>query len=117
MKLTGLIAERIKVCTMNIDHLEEYIVLAQCGDFNKAARACGISQTTLSRHISALEHELGRELIIRGHGFTELTDFGRSAVQKFERIIYSYQTFTCTIKEGRQGYTDRPRIIKKMWRK
>ena len=42
---------------MNTQYLKEFIALAECGNFSDAAAQLYISQSSLSKHIRALEAE------------------------------------------------------------
>ena len=50
---------------INPEHIEEFQVLAECLNFTIAARRLYISQSTLSKHVAALENEVGCRLIDR----------------------------------------------------
>ena len=47
---------------MNIETCREFIELAQCLNFTKAAGNLNITQPALSKHMLALEKEFGIEL-------------------------------------------------------
>jgi DNA-binding transcriptional LysR family regulator len=69
--------ERCMARKLNIQYIEEFTVLAECLNFSIAAERLYISQPTLSRHITALEAELGFKLVER-KPFTRLTPMGKS---------------------------------------
>ena len=50
---------------MDIKQLEAFCMVVRQGSFSRAARVLGVSQPTVSAHISTLEKELGCELLIR----------------------------------------------------
>ncbi len=50
---------------MNTEFLKEYVVLADSGSFTAAAAKLHITQSTLSKHIASLEHELDVDLFAR----------------------------------------------------
>ncbi len=50
---------------INWHDLEILHVVLEQGSFSQAARASGLSQPTVSRHIEALEQRLGKELFVR----------------------------------------------------
>jgi len=62
---------------MLLRHLRYFAILAREKHFARAARACNISQPTLSGAISTLEKELGVRLVARGRRFLDLTPEGR----------------------------------------
>ena len=61
---------------MTTEHLREFITLAEMGSYTAAAEPLFISEATLSRHIMALEKELGAELFRRYPRRIELTQAG-----------------------------------------
>ena len=62
---------------MNIKQLHYFYELAQHRHFAKAAKACFITQPTLSASITALEKSLGTELVVRNSQFVALTQAGK----------------------------------------
>lgn len=58
---------------MKIEILNEFIVLTDCKNYSKAADFLFISQSTLTKHIQQLEHELGVRLIDRNKNSFSLT--------------------------------------------
>ena len=61
---------------MEIHYLEEFIVLAESLNFGEAALRLNMAQSTLSKHIKALETELGGELFHRSTRRMALSPFG-----------------------------------------
>ena len=66
---------------MNFEHLREFLVLVECSSFTKASRQLHISQSALSKHIAALEAELGSQLVARSHASIEPTPEGLLAAE------------------------------------
>lgn len=58
---------------MKIEVLNEFIVLTDCKNYSNAADFLFISQSTLTKHIQQLEHELGVNLIDRSKNSFSLT--------------------------------------------
>ena len=58
---------------MRVEHLREFTVLAQTPNYTKAAEALCVTQPVLSRHIDALEGELGVRLLYRDTHSVALT--------------------------------------------
>ena len=50
---------------MTLTQLEYFIALAEHRNFSAAAKACGVSQPTLSAQFHKLEEELGHTLVDR----------------------------------------------------
>ena len=57
MSLSGL--------RMDLNQLEYFLRVAELGSINRAAKELGMSQPTLSRSLSQLEHNLGQQLLVR----------------------------------------------------
>lgn len=71
---------------MDIARLCEFSILAETQKYSAAARKLHISQSTLSRHIQALEEELGHPLFIRTTRETRLSEFGELYLPFAQRI-------------------------------
>lgn len=76
---------------MDIAHLREYLVLADCLNFNTAARRLYISQPTLSRHVQGIEDECGLRLLERDRQGVALTPAGEAVRRHFERALSAYE--------------------------
>ena len=50
---------------MDIGYIREFVMLAECFNFSEAAERLFISQSSLSKHIQALERDMGVDLFIR----------------------------------------------------
>lgn len=78
---------------MELNYLHEFVVLAKNCHFQEAAAQLFISQSSLSKHIKAIETELGQELFSRSTRKAELTAFGREFLPyatKISEIQYEY---------------------------
>lgn len=93
---------------MQIRHLLFFVTLAQEKHFGRAARACGVSQPTLSSAIQKLEKDLDVQLIERGQSFRGLTGDGVKVLAWGKRILDNYDllradlSVTCSIRKSRQ---------------
>ncbi len=61
---------------MELEQLRVFLASAEEGSFSSAARRLYISHSTVSRAISALEHELGTPLFTRSNRLQALTPAG-----------------------------------------
>ena len=61
---------------MDIHQLQIFVNVAECKGFLAASKKMHLSQSTVSTHVSALEHELGKKLIRRTARKFELTEDG-----------------------------------------
>ena len=71
---------------MKIHQVEMFIVASQTGSISEAARKIEKSRTTVSAAISALEDELGVELLKRSGNCIELTEIGEGILHDCERL-------------------------------
>lgn len=72
---------------MTLVQLRHLLSLAQTGSFSKSAAALFLTQPALSRSIRALETELGQPLFDRIGRVSELTPFGREAVERAGELV------------------------------
>ena len=84
---------------VDLQHIKEFICLAQHGSFRAAARVLFVSQPTLSKHISILEGELGCALVERG-AETHLTPAGRYFLKEVTGLVDRVDTALDTIAAG-----------------
>jgi DNA-binding transcriptional LysR family regulator len=67
--------------------MQVFVRVASLGGFSPAARALGISQTMVTKHIAALEHRLGSRLLHRSTRRLTLTEAGRQFLHSCEAIL------------------------------
>lgn len=72
---------------MNFTYLHEFVTLADIGKYHEAADALYISQSSLSKHIQALERELGVSLFQRTTHKVLLTEFGAALLPHANKIL------------------------------
>lgn len=82
---------------MDVSHMREVLVLAEHLNFTTAASELYISQSTLTRHVGAVEEALGVKLFRRSNRTVELTRCGAVAVKAFEKIVGSYDTLLADV--------------------
>ena len=61
---------------LDLKHLRQVIVIAETGNFARAAETLAISQPALSRSVQSLEHRVGTRLFDRGRGGVTPTPAG-----------------------------------------
>ncbi|WP_017445942.1 hydrogen peroxide-inducible genes activator [Gayadomonas joobiniege] len=71
----------------SIRNLQYLIKLHELKNFNRAAQACFVSQSTLSAGIQNLEEQLGGQLIEREHKAFVFTDMGTAMVAMAKDIV------------------------------
>ena len=57
--------------------LRAFAAVAREGSFSRAAETLYVSQPAVSKHVAALEAEVGEQLLVRGPGGVELTPAGQ----------------------------------------
>ncbi len=62
---------------LDLDWLEDFLALAESGNFSRAAQARNIAQPAFSRHIKSLEEWVGVDLFDRGSHPVTLTEAGK----------------------------------------
>lgn len=72
---------------MLLRQFEYLCALAREGHFGRAAKACHVSQPTLSASIRKLETELGVQIVQRGHRFEGFTPEGKLVLLWAHRIL------------------------------
>ena len=67
--------------------MQTFVRVMEKGSFSAVAKERGIGQPAVSKQISALEHELGTELIHRTSRSIVLTEAGREFYESALRIV------------------------------
>ena len=75
---------------MNINHLIEFIYLAETLSFKRTADYFYVSRSVISRHLSTLEDMLGVKLLDRGNQSVRLTEAGEAFYQDVLVLLKSY---------------------------
>lgn len=84
---------------MTIVQLECVLEAARQGNFSLAAANLYLSQPTLSRHIQALEEELGAPVFVRANNMVRLTAVGGELLPKLERMYEEFQRGAAELHE------------------
>ena len=71
---------------VNWDDGRIFLAVARAGQMLGAARTLGVNQATLSRRMTALELDLGAQLLVRRTTGCDLTDAGRALAESLERV-------------------------------
>lgn len=88
---------------MDIHQLQIFANVAECKGFLAASKKMHLSQSTVSTHVSALEHELGKKLIRRTARNFELTEDGVKLYKyatDFRSTIFSKKTVLWNNERG-----------------
>ncbi len=91
----------------DLHKLNCFVAVAKTLNFGQAARALALSQPPLTRHIKALEAELGAELFHRTKRSVRLTDAGAALLPDAEAILQAVARLPATARAARAGETGR----------
>ncbi len=86
--------------------LDHFLRVVELGSINRAASDLHLSQPSLSRHIAALEHELGTPLFNRSKGGVTLTEAGRLLADRARPLLSQF-----ALLEEQLGETQGPLAI------
>lgn len=95
---------------MEIETLQCFIKAARYRNFTKAAGECHITQTAMSRKISALEQELGLRLFDRDNRQVVLTPAGAEFLARTVTLLEYYDTAVVQTKNVANGFKNSLRI-------
>lgn len=70
--------------------LDYFLRVVELGSINRAANDLHLSQPSLSRHIGALEHEMGTQLFNRSQGGVSLTEAGRLLADRARPLLSQF---------------------------
>ena len=72
---------------LELRHLRAFVAVVEAGGHTRAARSLGVSQSTVSETLSALERALGAELFRKGARGVTLTRSGEALLPRARRIL------------------------------
>lgn len=72
---------------INLADIRSFVLIAQLGNFTKAAEALDVSRSHVSRQISQLEKQMGVTLLMRTTRMLKLTDAGKTFYQQCEKAL------------------------------
>ncbi len=73
--------------SMSLSSLRYALATAELGSFSKAARACQVSQPTVSNAVAQLEEQLGAQLFSRSTRGPVLTEFGKHVLPRIRAVV------------------------------
>ena len=77
---------------MNIEYLGEFVYLADTLSFKRTADHFYVSRSVISRHIAALEEELGVRLVDRDNRAVSLTEAGHVFYREARTLLRDWET-------------------------
>src|ERR1700730_5554317 len=72
---------------MELHQVRYFIALSNTSNFTRAAQACNVTQSALTRAIQRLEEELGGPLVQRERHLTQLSELGRLMLPLLEQSL------------------------------
>jgi DNA-binding transcriptional LysR family regulator len=91
---------------MTIESFKHFFCVAQGNTFMNAAEECNISQSSLSKSIQRLEHELGVMLFDRRARSAKLTPAGKALFADLQKIAPAFDEMLSRVR----AYSERKRI-------
>jgi LysR family transcriptional regulator, nitrogen assimilation regulatory protein len=88
---------------MDTRALRYFQAVAEFGSYSRGAEFLRISQPAVSRQIHALEQELGRPLFVRHSHGVNLTDAGRTLLERGQAILRQFDQAREDIRRGQAG--------------
>src|SRR5260370_29332298 len=85
------------------DAMQTFVRIIEKGSFSAVARERGIGQPAVSKQISALENDLGTELLHRASRSIALTEAGRDFYESALRILDDLESSTSPIGRGQSA--------------
>ena len=82
-----------KLHIMRLEQLQAFLAIAETGSFQQAARKCGVTQSTISRQLQALEADLGLQLFHRV-AQAKLTLGGERLLPRARKICHEWRNAT-----------------------
>lgn len=88
---------------MDLNQLQSFQAVAKTLSFTGAARRLGVPQSTVSRHISDLEQQLGAKLFYRTKRDVQLSDEGRTFLPYAGEILAAAARGAAAVAQLRSG--------------
>jgi DNA-binding transcriptional LysR family regulator len=93
-----------------LDSLRIFVITQRKGSLSAAARSLSLSPATISRRISALEEELGVQLVDRTSRNLKVTEAGQAFIGHAERVLETMAAAEQAARDARQRPEGRLRI-------
>lgn len=95
---------------VNIDVLRSFIAVVESGSLNKTAERMRVSQSTLTRQMQALEHEVGGRLFERSHAGVALTAAGHTLFDSMGPLLARFDAAVAEARTRARGQSASLRI-------
>lgn len=84
---------------MNLSYFKEFLILAKTKNYWEASERLFLNQSTLSKHIKAMEKELGVPLFDRTTRKVTLTEFGQTLLPYAQSIVSLQSEYTTALTQ------------------
>lgn len=88
---------------MKISEIRECVVLAETLSFTETARRLYTTQSALSKHIQAVENDLGVQLFVRNQQGVRITEAGKVFIENGKRLIERYDNTLISLDRLQAG--------------
>jgi len=92
---------------MDLKQMRYFLAVAEELNFGRAAQRLHIAQPPLTRHIKAIEEELGVQLFVRSAKGTELTEAGVALLAEVPNILSLAERAQERVQQAGNGFTGR----------
>ncbi|MGM9606117.1 MAG: LysR family transcriptional regulator [Oscillospiraceae bacterium] len=87
---------------MDIEYLKEFLAMSRTCNYTEVAEELFISQSSLYKHMKALEAEIGSVLFIKDGRKVKLTRYGRMLVPYAQQVLELQERYFRDVQEARQ---------------
>ncbi|MBM2771305.1 LysR family transcriptional regulator [Burkholderia anthina] len=84
---------------MDIKHLQLFFDIVEAGSLSKVCASRGIAQSALSKHIAALENEIGAKLFYRTGRGVVLTELGQSMMPRVRSLLSEFELLASEVRD------------------
>lgn len=85
-----------------LQSLRVFCEVARCGSFVRAAMQMSLPKSTVTKHIAALERDMGAQLLKRNPKQVALTEAGERVLQGSRDMIQSYEAMESAVRDAVQ---------------
>ncbi|MGN0566654.1 MAG: LysR family transcriptional regulator [Candidatus Limousia pullorum] len=95
---------------MNIEHMKNFLIMADSDSISHASRRLFIAQSALSNQLKTLEKEVGAQLIKRDYHSYDLTESGKTFLKYARKIVETMEQAELAVSDLQDGTTGTLRI-------
>ncbi len=96
--------------TLNLDLIRSFFAIAELGSLSKAAERLRVSQSTLTRQMHALEHEIGGPLLERSSSGVALTATGQLLLEGIRPVLEKFDDVLAGVRKRARGQSAELRV-------